>query len=128
MHYPDIRLIQEAYTIIEGVPDEAFSLQQWRLKQGKSLTEGTVCCAAGWLTLHPSFVARGLDFDGNGRPAFGLYRGYAALAALFRIDISEAYDLFCPTPAGSWSPQSDKAIWLNRVRAYLARNAHKYPH
>jgi hypothetical protein len=128
MHAPDIRLIKDAYTIIEGVPSEAFSLVQWRLRQGKTLTDSTICCAAGWLTLHPHFAALGLTFDGNGRPAFGLYRGYAALAVLFRIDTEEAYVMFCPLPLDTWSPQSDKAVWLNRVRTYLAKNAHKYPH
>jgi hypothetical protein len=127
MHYPDIRLLKDAYAIIDGVPNSAFSLKQWRLRQGKNLTDGTICCAAGWLTLHPKFEALGLTFDGTGRPAFGLYRGYAALAALFRIDTSEAYAMFCPLPPDAWSPQTDKVVWLNRVRTYLARNAHKYP-
>lgn len=128
MFYPDIRLLQDACAILEGVPDNLVSLSQWRLSEGASLSEGTVCCAAGWLTLHPQFVARGLTFDKGGRPSFGLYRGYAALAALFRIDTDVAYALFSPRDPKVWSPQSDKAVWLNRVRAYLARNAHKYPH
>jgi hypothetical protein len=128
MHFPDIRLLQDAYAIICGVPDNAFCLGQWRLRQGKTLTDNTVCCAAGWLTLHPKFEALGLTFDGGGRPAYGLYRGYAALAALFRIETSDAYAMFCPLAPGAWSPQSDKAVWLNRVRMYLAKNAHKYPH
>jgi hypothetical protein len=128
MHYPNIGLLKDAQAIIEGVPDQAFSLQQWRLQQGPSLLDGTICCAAGWLTLHPQFAALGLDVDGGGRPAFGLYRGYAALGALFSIDTEEAYRLFCPVDPAAWSSQSDKAVWLNRLRTYLARNAHKYPH
>lgn len=128
MHYPDIRLLKDAYAILEGVPENLVSLDRWRLSQGSTLTDGTICCAAGWLTLHPRFVTLGLTFDGGGRPSFGLYRGYAALASMFRIDTEVAYALFSPRDPQAWSPQSDKAIWLNRVRAYLARNAHKYPH
>jgi len=127
MYYPDIRLIKDAYAVIESVPEKAFSLAQWRLKEGKSLGDGTVCCAAGWLTLHPKFEALGLTYDGRGRPAFGLYRGYAALAALFRIDTDDAVAIF--SPAGpEWTAMTDKAVWMNRVRTYLARHAHKYPH
>lgn len=127
MYYPDIRLLQDASTILESVPENLVSLSKWRLTQGKSLIDGTVCCPAGWLTLHPKFVELGLTFDGGGRPAFGLYRGYAALAALFRLDTEVACALFSPRDPKTWSPQSDKALWLNRVRTYLARNAHKYP-
>lgn len=125
---PDIQLIKDAFTAIESIPDEAISLAQWRTQEGRSLTTGTICCPAGWLTLHPKFVAKGLTFDGRGRPAYGIYRGYAALAVLFKIDTEEALAMFCPVPERSWSPLSDKTLWLNRVRTYLQRNAHKYPY
>lgn len=125
MQYPDIRLLKEAYGIINGIPDAAISLGKWRTSEGKTLAEGTVCCPAAWLTLNPTFQAKGLGFDGGGRPAFGLYRGYAALAALFRIETEEAVELF--SPAKSWSPQSDKAVWLDRVLTFLVKNQHKTP-
>jgi hypothetical protein len=123
MHDPDIRLLKEAYAIVNGIPDAAVSLAKWRTSEGKSLTEGTVCCPAGWLTLNPTFQAKGLTFDRGGRPAFGLYRGYAALAALFRIETEEALEIFRPLKA--WSPMSDKAVWLDRVLTFLVKNQHK---
>lgn len=123
---PKIDLLKEAYAIIEGIPPEAINLGQWKTKEGETLEQGTVCCPATWLTQHPQFQELGLYEDGRGRPAYGPYRGYAALGTLFRIDTQAAHGLFCPMQT-TLRNVPDKDVFLARLRAYINKHQPKRP-
>ena len=118
---PNLNLIKEAYAIVAGIPPEAISLGQWTTQEGPSLAEGTVCCPGTWLTKYPGFRERGLFDDGRGRPAYGEYRGYAALGAFFKIDTDMAKNLFRISDTPAWKKLSDKQIFLARMDAFLNR-------
>jgi hypothetical protein len=123
------RLLREAYAIIAGIPDEAISLDWNRAKEGPSLTEGTVFHPARWLALHPSFKDKGLSLSDNGKQL--LFKGQTStsgtysepLAHVFGLPVSDIVGLFAErgTRMGESNPaDSDKDIWQNRVRNYLA--------
>lgn len=125
---PNYGLLKTAYALIDGVPDRAISLNWSRPKEGPELTTDTVFHPARWLALHPTFRVRGLTLSGNGKQL--LFKGRAtsnsvyseALAQLFGIPVEDAVGLFAErgTRIGeSSSADSDKDVWLNRVRNYL---------
>lgn len=52
-------VVAEAHEIIDGIPEKAIRLSLWLTKRGQSLDCGTIACGAGWLSMHPKFMARG---------------------------------------------------------------------
>lgn len=130
---PNYELLKEAYAIIGGIPDNVIDLDAVQRSEGETLDCGTVCCAAGWLAHHPKFQALGL-----GLPYSGLVCGslllkgrlvsYAeAISAVFDIDGDTATSLFCSSRFRRGllydvrcDYDTDKDLWLARVRKYLA--------
>lgn len=116
---PNFTLLREAYAIIGGIPEEKVDL--WRvIDMGESLGCGTIACAAGWLSQHPTFKALGLGLRGSTQLTYkGLKNasGYSgAMAGVFNLTQPVAYDLFSGSHRGDIS---DKEEWLLRVRTYL---------
>jgi hypothetical protein len=134
-----VELFKDAIAIIAGIPPTRVSLRHWQedlypfgngiVYQTHRIHCGTVCCAAGWLTLHPAMRKLGLRNGAFGHPVLKrkghLYDlgGYAALAELFGIDHKEATALFSSGISEQERPnnESDKAVWLNRARKLLAK-------
>lgn len=113
-------LLEEAYAIIDGVPEDRIDLGAWQSGEDRAsntaeITCGTIACAAGWLALHPGMNSRGLHPVYRGMPAFNGSDGYDALARFFGIEILQSIDLFYPNYDG----ESDKQVFLRRLRHLL---------
>lgn len=130
----NIERLREAYAIIDGVPEDRMNLNDVASNfEGGDPTDihhcGTVGCAIGLLAMHPYFQALGLYLE---RDESAIEYGYSMTKAgtkgyvrvgmeIFDLDYDEAHDLF--RPSRDWERAaygSDKAIWLARVRKFLA--------
>jgi hypothetical protein len=134
MTTPNFALLRDAYAIIDGIPDAAFDLDEVVADLGRRLDCGTIACAAGWLSLHPTFAKRlrprYVPHSGKGGhftwKVPGGYRGEtnhygAAMAHLFNLSDTVARELFYarhPDEPVSLYP-TDKALWQYRVRTFL---------
>ncbi|UUZ75458.1 hypothetical protein LP414_27465 [Polaromonas sp. P1(28)-13] len=120
---PNFELLKDAYAIIGGIPKNVIDLDQIEKQRGKSLSCGTICCAAGWLGHHPMFKAKGLSVLENGSLAInGEHVWYEeAMAKIFDIPVRDAESLFGSTynMTDGNSKKSHKQIWLKRMRDYL---------
>ena len=127
----NIELWKDAISVIDGIPEKRINLNTWQKSQlvrfitGPDQIEcGTICCAAGWLALHPKFQSLGLKTDFNLRcPVFvdsllGVCTGYRALAAMFGISHREAEETFKPN---SSDKRPDKQVWLERAKDLLRK-------
>lgn len=121
--------LEQAYAIIDGIPDEAFNLNSWTQEEGESLACGTICCAAGWLARHPDNIAAGFKMKrskmfGNGAtPSFSGTFGYEAVGKFFGLSSSQAFSLFGTRYLPPHKAElSDKQLWLLRIRNFLERN------
>lgn len=124
-------LLRDAYAVIDGIPEERFNLNAWRVTREC----GTVACAAGWLMQHPDMQAKGLYMDSYGSPTFKGLLDYTALEAFFGLRAGVGYALFCPRHTGFYcglngmvklddyadpdAYPSDKQLFLARVREFL---------
>lgn len=134
--------LKEAYAIIDGIPANKFRLEALLKKYDpEHLRCGTIACAAGWLSLHPTFASKikpevvnvnpvgvvpcwKLQWtvqDGRGPFQTSYYR--LAMSKLFGLP--PTVDLFRPVDIGERTDstgrrRSDKEIWLHRVRMFLA--------
>jgi hypothetical protein len=135
----NVELFKDAIAIIAGIPYKQVSLRNWQkdmhpfrsrtVHQTHRIDCGTVCCAAGWLALHPDMRKLGLRNGALGEPVLKrkghLYdlEDYDALAELFGIDYKEAMALFGPGISEQERPnnENDKVVWLNRARKLLAK-------
>lgn len=133
---PNYELLRDAYAIIDGIPPRKIDLDAIQESKGESLTCGTICCAAGWLALHPQFQALGLNMTHdpahffhprawvtfNGNDHDGDYA--AVMSRVFRITDDEAVELFgcageSPYDHSMRRNATDKSLFLNRVRSFL---------
>ena len=141
------QLFEDAYAIIDGVPDPRIYLNSWQklpagrhlyVRGAEEITCNTIACAAGWLTLHPAMQALGLRAGVAGEPTFedseGIERwDYDALAHFFGLEYSQAEKLFCPrecsrTPLISKevaAKLTDRELWLARARELLKEEDHE---
>jgi hypothetical protein len=127
-------LLKDACAIIGGIPEENFHLGLIISTYNPSWCN-TIACAAGWLSLHPTFAAElkpkvivaegGLRmewFDPNGHPFcdFG-----TAMAALFDLSYFQAWDLFATRGESALDEEletsdiTDKQLWLARAHKVL---------
>lgn len=129
---PNYELLKDAYAIIGGIPEDKIHLRAIVSKVGESAECGTVCCAAGWLGLHPKFQALGLTTSLNASDDIRIkmrgvddYSFYSTkLAALFNMEIEEIENLFSPDSQSDYdviikAKPSPKQRFLKRVRMYL---------
>lgn len=125
---PRYDLLKDAYAIIGGIPDNVIDLDEIVSSLGESLECGTICCAAGWLAQHPKFQALGLGLsfcECTGGEVTYLGHHYSgryseAMADFFAIPQADALSLFGPRSDDDPAGISDKQVWLQRVRQYLA--------
>jgi len=125
---PDFELLKDAYAIVDGIPENAISLDNLQSSRGDTLEHGTVCSPAGWLALHPTFNALGLSLstDGsrlvwNDRPADEASPALI-MAGLFGLPPNDAEHLFGQRDTytlGDDSGLSDKRLWQREFREYL---------
>jgi hypothetical protein len=104
-----IELLCDAHAIVDGIPIERLDLSSFQsdwsddgrgyARATREIHCGTMCCAAGWLALHPMFRRRGLTTSSGGEPQ--LTRSYdhyvpvfQTLADFFGLTTQEAEYLF----------------------------------
>ena len=132
MTKPNYELLKQAYAIIDGIPDQAFNLHSIILKGGQKnqLECGTIACAVGWLSLHPTILKDDkIKFVTKGTYKllwkskihnFGRYVGYThAMEHLFNISHNNAFQLFKTRDIGEGKGLTDKQVWQKRVKDYL---------
>lgn len=107
-------LLREAYAVIDGIPQEQFSLASW--SNGKQPSCGMIGCGGGWLASYPPFIERGLHMV-RGEPCYKRKYAFEALAEFFGIKYSDANMIF--TNWGISSIHSDKEEWKRRVKRFL---------
>jgi hypothetical protein len=121
-------LLREAFSIVDGIPDEAIRFGLPRSIRGAALDEGTVCSPEGWIAQHPLFMQRGLKLTEDGTAI--LFRGEGSgvvptalpMSHAFGMPLDEARRLFGPREeftANPDNPMSDKQLWQQRVREML---------
>jgi len=90
MSRPNFERLRLAFSVIDGIPEEAFDLDRWTTDMGSSLSCGTIACAGGWLARHPSFMELGLGLSAGGDPKIsGAKFGMSSLAKFFGLDLSK---------------------------------------
>ena len=104
-------LLREAYAIIDGIPDDRFNLDLFRNSCDPHYC-GTIACAAGWLAMHPTFMA------------LGLLCSYPSLVRVLGIPKADAYSVFSGRKVRLYEPEgsetmTDKQLWQARVREFL---------
>lgn len=107
-------LLREAYAVIDGIPQEQFSLTSW--SNGKQPSCGMIGCGGGWLASYPPFIEQGLHMV-RGEPCYKRKYAFEALAEFFGITYADAYMIF--TANGERSSFSDKEEWKMRVKRFL---------
>ena len=123
--------LRDAYSIIDGVPDQKLNLNFWSAT-GEPVNPhscGTVGCAAGLLSVHPLMRKHGLRATRGGAPKFAGRDEFSALAHFFGTSYDEAHDLFSWRGSSDWDYiqdamdrfPTDKQLWLYRVRFFLRR-------
>lgn len=127
----NFELLKDAAAIIDGIPVKAFNLEQICKSKGETLSCGTVACAAGWLSLHPTFAKKikplvKTDAFGNTEIVWNLRDGYStcfygdAMSELFNIPHDDAKTLFGQSEIyNDGSGQSHKKEFRKRIVAYL---------
>lgn len=126
MKSPNFKLLAELHAIIDGIPDERFRLDEMLTSSSRRPSAhncDTVGCALGWASLHPTFQALGLGFDGTEFTIDGLLNlSYGEVGTrLFDIPRNESFKLFCPA-IDTGSSRSDKEIFKERVREFFVRH------
>lgn len=125
---PDYELLKDAYAIIDGIPENAISLEKLQSTRGETLGHGTICSPAGWLALHPRFNELGLSMSDDGERLMlnGNLVDDASpalvMTQLFGLPPSDAEHLFGKRDTytlGDDSGLSDKRLWQREVRDYL---------
>jgi hypothetical protein len=131
----NIELLKDACAIIGGIPEEVFELGSILREHKSDAGCSTIACAAGWLSLHPTFAAElkpkvvvadgGLRvewFDPNGHP----FRDFGtAMSALFDLSYWQAWDLFATRGESLLDEEletpdiTDKQLWLARAHKVL---------
>jgi hypothetical protein len=125
---PNYDLLNQAYAIIDGIPETAISFGRPRAKEGAAPAGVTVCSPEGWLALHPAFNQRGLTMSPEGDHLY-LYgervpdTGPALIVgSVFELPAHEAAQLFGERDVftgGDDSGLSDKELWQRSMREYL---------
>lgn len=131
----NIKLLREAYAIIDGIPSERINLDRVASndRNGGMISHklgtvpencSTIACAAGWLGMHPEFRALGLVTTKHGYITWqGQMAFEGVLAHVFDCDVETAIELFeertCYEDNGA---MSDKQVWQHRVRKYLKQH------
>lgn len=143
MVHTSYSLLREAYSIIDGVPDEVINLDLW--SQHELDLEhpcNTLACAGGLLAQHPKMIARGFRLESVRKthykttandqfPAYEGQAGYRAIANFFHLSYQEVEQLFGDrSSAWKYDPplprrraMSDRQLWLYRVRKFLEEDA-----
>jgi hypothetical protein len=134
-----IERLKDAYAIIDGIPPERIHLDMFQQfnndnQYAHDVTEikcGTICCAGGWLALHPKVRKWGITADDTGCPVLARnpdefansYKdSYKVLATVFKIDYYDAEALFRPRRwALDGSLRSEKQLWLDRCLDLIGR-------
>lgn len=130
----NLELLREAYAIIDGVPAHRMDLSFVSYNSSGDPTSihhcGTIGCAIGLLAMHPRFQALGMylytpphdDPEWGHSATLKGARGYEEVAVeIFDVDMEDAYRLFRPSQEHERQQyDNDKAVWLARVRGYLA--------
>lgn len=130
MKKPNYELLKQAYAIIDGIPEKAFDLELVIKKGGnkRELKCGTIACAAGWLSLHPTFMKEnGLEAVRKRKNGFSyvtwknktdqIWDYTIAMAEFFNLSFEKTNNLFCPSNESDVI--SDKQVWKTRVEKYL---------
>lgn len=131
----ECELLKRAAEIIQEIPTEQLDLRYWTDGAPSVIEEtldcGTICCAAGWLSLHPEMQALGLTLAkgdyGTIAPMLAPHgaEGFSALSILFDISYDEASALFGPPIFSETNRYGEdhKAAWRSRVELLLADRA-----
>ena len=138
---PNFELLRVAAAIIDGIPSRVFDLDMIADQDGVSMDNaeplkakrcGTVACAMGWISMHPTFNALGLEVTAlsayNGRVLMhGLLMSYARAAErLFEISQDDADNLFISHGESDYddrrSTSTSKELFKSRVRQFLAEH------
>lgn len=132
----NVTRFKRAIEIIESLPDAQLNLKVWQKSIGfkyiisaDQATCGTIACAAGWLALNPEMHAQGLSCGHSGQPLYrdgegNYFSQFDALRIFFGIGERDADSLFEERTiyemTGDRMQYTDKEIWLNRARSFLA--------
>lgn len=93
-----------AHQILDGIPESYIDLDGWYLNS-EILGCGAICCAGGWLSLHPEFNRLGLTpycSSSSKKPIFPLHSDgstdFSALGSVFCLETdSQGFDLLTST-------------------------------
>jgi hypothetical protein len=130
-----IERLKDAYAIIDGIPAERIHLDMFQYNyvgngyahDVTAIKCGTICCAGGWLALHPKVRKWGITADDAGCPVLARnpddpVNSYKVLATVFKIDYYDAEALFRPRRwALDGSLRSEKQLWLDRCLDLITR-------
>ena len=125
---PKYDLLRLARDFIGGIPDHQIDLAHLITVNGDADGNGTLACAAGWLTKHTTFIALGLGFRSFGFSVSTLtldglvdrrYPYASVIAHLFALPLGVAERLFSAGEDDDID-SSGKAIWLHRIDTLLA--------
>lgn len=149
---PNYELLKDAYAVIAGIPNDQFRLHYiftHKPTEDPSYC-GTIGCAMGWLSLHPTFAqllgarnkfgqrCNGLDAIRWTKPGTSISTNYYAGAAAwaFGISVTQARNLFTKAGGSHYDRgilefnggtlPNDKRLCLARIEAFLkSRNQWK---
>jgi len=132
---PNYELFKEAYSIIDGIPEEYLNLDTIVSNDIDHVGCGTIACAAGWLGLHPTFQKLGLSSHvytekhcSGWLSMQGTETYYAeVMADIFGTSIQIARNIFSSAGnsiydnsfIGGTQYRNHKALWKHRVVRYL---------
>lgn len=128
MSKPNFELLKDGYAIVGGIPDDKIDLAFVLDERGPTLDCGTICCAAGWLALHPRFQKLGVGLNKLGEMTInGHWSTYAhVMSSIFNIPYRTAEELFgrrtVSESRNANRTLTDKQVWLARVRKYLKQH------
>lgn len=121
-------LLEYAYAIIDGIPDERIDLETYS-SNGINWHEncnphhcGTIGCPLGWLGMHPYFQALGLQTRGTYITLSDIPYDFVSVGKeLFNITKDQSGTLFGPRRDRKRSDKrlSDKQVFQARMRALL---------
>lgn len=119
-------LLKTAYAIIDGIPAKRLDLNLIANSNDPSQC-GTIACVMGFLGMHPTFQARGLETTQHNHVLYNGVKTHYAEAAMeiFSMAQHEAFNLFGGAdwserwPGKGNSRRSDKTIWKHRCRKLL---------
>lgn len=117
------------HSIIDGIPERLIDLCLYKQKSHC----GTICCGAGWATMHPYFQAQGIMLDEWNLPTLAYRESTRVDEALDTLFGDNAFStMFERRSEGDWDGElltkgmTDKELLLARLKKGYHQHAPKH--